>query len=155
MKLNAITLLASLLYDLDDAVNLNARLKLSAFERDLAIFIVENREPKLHSSPLLPYQQLIVKTKSKPSMVKQYVLEVLKYNNSPYLEDLEKWDIPKFPITGNMLKEKGVESGRFMGVVMQELKNIWADNEFKLRTEDILLYIPNVLKLLAERKKKP
>ncbi|KAF7268053.1 hypothetical protein GWI33_018795 [Rhynchophorus ferrugineus] len=154
MKLHAITLLASLLNDVDDAVNLNARLKLSAFERDLAIFIVENREPKLHPSPLLPYQQLIVKAKSKPPVIKQCVLEILKYNNSPYLEDMEKWEIPKFPVNGSMLKENGVESGRFMGVVMQELRNIWADNEFKLSTDALLSHIPEVLKTLAERKKK-
>lgn len=139
---------------MDDAINLNARLKLSAFERDLAVFVVEHRGPKLHPKPLLPYQQLVVKTKSKPLVVRQYVIEVLKYNNSPHLEDFAKWEIPTFPIGGALLKQNGVESGRMMGQVLQELKNIWADSEFLLSTEDILKNIPNVTEKLTQRKRK-
>ncbi|KAJ8977636.1 hypothetical protein NQ317_003614 [Molorchus minor] len=92
LKLHAITLLSSLLINQDEAIELNSRLKLSAFERDLAIFVVEHREPKLHSKPLMPYQQLVLKSKSKPSETKQMVIEVLKYNNSPYLEEFEKME---------------------------------------------------------------
>ncbi|KAH1007932.1 hypothetical protein HUJ04_005103 [Dendroctonus ponderosae] len=154
LSLNAITLLSTLLSTLDDAINLNARLKLSAFERDLAIFVIEHRGPKLHPKPLLPYQQLVVKTKSKPLVVRQYVIEVLKYNNSPYLEDFQKWEIPTFPIGGALLKQNGVESGRMMGQVLHELKNIWADSEFMLSTEEILKHIPNVTEKLAQRKRK-
>ncbi|CAG9766572.1 unnamed protein product [Ceutorhynchus assimilis] len=153
LNLNAITLLSSLLNTVEDAVNLNTRLKLSAFERDLALFIVEHREPKLHPKPLLPYQQLIVKTKSKPLVIRQNVLEVLKYNNSPNLKEFEAWQIPSFPINGAMLKEKGVESGKIMGLVMHELKSIWADKDFKLDTDDLLENIPFVLDKLAQRKK--
>lgn len=153
LNLNAITLISSLLHTVEDAVNLNARLKLSAFERDLAAFVVEHREPKLHPKPLLPYQQIVAKTKSKPLVIRQYVLEVLKYNNSPFLEEFEKWELPHFPINGAMLKQRGVESGRFMGLVLHELKDIWADNEFKLSTDEILDNIPEVLEKLAQRRK--
>ncbi|XP_066262147.1 CCA tRNA nucleotidyltransferase 1, mitochondrial isoform X2 [Euwallacea similis] len=154
LNLNAITLLSSLLNNVEDAIALNRRLKLSAFDRDLATFIVEHREPKLHPNYLLPYQQLIIKAKSKPLVIKQYALEVLKYNNSEYLEELETWQIPHFPINGAMLKERGVESGRFMGVVMQELKDIWADNQFKSSVEELLDCIPEVLEKLLQKKKK-
>lgn len=138
----------------DDAVALNARLKLSAFERDLALFIVEHRGPKLHSNPLLAFKQLIVKSKSKPTDTRKMVIEVLKYNNSPHIKDIVNWDIPKFPISGSMLKEKGVESGRFMGAVMAELKNNWADSNFSLSVEEILKQVPDVVNTLLERKKK-
>ncbi|CAG9813433.1 unnamed protein product [Phaedon cochleariae] len=154
LNLNAITLLSSLLNNTDDAITLNARLKLSAFDRDLALFIVNHREPKLHSKPLMPYQQLILKSKSKPSDTKNMCIEVLKYINSPYWEDLVKWEIPKFPVSGNVLKENGVESGRFMGVVMNELKIFWANNDFNLSVEELVKEIPRISNELAEKKKK-
>ncbi|XP_018576883.1 CCA tRNA nucleotidyltransferase 1, mitochondrial isoform X2 [Anoplophora glabripennis] len=154
LKLNAITLLSSLLTNQEDVLAINARLKLSAFERELGLFVVTHREPKLHPKPLMPFQQLVLKAKSKPLDTKKMATEVLKYNNSPYLEEFEQWDIPKFPISGNMLKEHGVESGRFMGLVMTELKHYWADNDFNLSTEELLKQVPRVLEILAEKKKK-
>lgn len=152
--MNAVTLLSSLLYTLDDAIALNNRLKLSAFERDLAQFIVEHHDPKLHEKPLIPYQILILKSKIKPSDAKKMVVELLKYNNSAYLEDIVNWDIPKFPITGAMLKERGVEPGRLMGLVMAELKNYWIDMEFPNEVDKMLQFVPDILVKLEEKKKK-
>ncbi|KAL1512664.1 hypothetical protein ABEB36_002222 [Hypothenemus hampei] len=153
MKLNAITLLSALLNNKEDAVNLNARLKLSVFERDLAIFLTEHREFELHPKPLLPYQQIIVKSKTKPLVVKQYVLELLKYNNSPHMALMETWEIPNFPVNGTMLKEKGIDNGKRMGLILQELKNIWADSKFKLSTEELLSKVPIILEKFPQKKK--
>ncbi|KAJ8944169.1 hypothetical protein NQ314_009531 [Rhamnusium bicolor] len=154
LKLHAITLVSTLLNNYDDAIALNARLKLSAFERDLALFIVENREQKIHPKPLMPFQQLVLKSTSKPLETKKMAIEVLKYNNSPYLEEFENWDIPKFPVSGNMLKESGVESGRFMGAIMFELKHYWADNDFNISVEELLKQVPQIVNELNERKKR-
>lgn len=149
------TLLSSLLNTQDDAMTLHGRLKVSAFERDLASFIIEHREPtKLNQKPLLPYQILVIKSKSKPSDTKKMVIELLKYNNSPYIEEFENWDVPKFPVTGSMLKENGVEAGRFMGLVMTELKNRWADQEFTNDLEEILKHLPKIVEQLENKKKK-
>lgn len=52
-----ITLLASLLNNIDDVTNLNDRLKLSTYDRDLAYFIVNHRDNKLCDDPLL-YEHL-------------------------------------------------------------------------------------------------
>lgn len=151
LELHPITLLSSLLNKEEDAVQLNARLKLSVFERDLALFIVEHRKPKLHQKPLMPYQQLVLKINNKNAF--QSVIEVLKYNLSPHLDEFKNWTIPKFPVTGNMLKEKGVESGRKMGLIISELRTIWADHEYKINADEVLKYLPQVLDALAERKK--
>lgn len=151
LKLHAITLLASTLHNLDDAVALNSRLKLSAFERDLAVFVVEHRAPKPHEKPLKPYQQLVLKSKIKDAF--SYIVEILKYNNSPYLEEFQNWSIPKFPVNGKMLKENGVESGKFMGIVMTELKNYWADNDFNLSDVELLKQLPYIVNDLKERKR--
>ncbi|EFA06191.2 CCA tRNA nucleotidyltransferase 1, mitochondrial-like Protein [Tribolium castaneum] len=151
LKLHPITLLCATLRNQDDAVALNSRLKLSVFERDLALFITEHRAPKPHVKPLMPYQQLVLKINNKN--VFQYVVEVLKYINSPHLEEFQNWTIPKFPVTGNMLKEVGVESGRKMGLVLTELRNYWADQEYKISAEDLLKQVPNILNVLSEKKR--
>lgn len=153
-KLSAISLLCTLINTQDDVLALHNRLKLSAFERDLALFIVEHREAKLHEKPLMPYQMLVLKSKTKPSDTKKMAIELFKYNNLPYLEEFENWEIPKFPVTGAMLKERGVEIGRNMGIVMAELKNYWADHEFTNDVDEILKELPNVVEKLESKKKK-
>lgn len=50
---NPITLLSGLLNDEQDAFELHQRLKLSAFERDLAKFITVNRKPTQFITDLL------------------------------------------------------------------------------------------------------
>lgn len=47
------TLLASLLNDIEDVKNLNNRLKLSTYDRDLAYFIVNHRGNKLCDHPIV------------------------------------------------------------------------------------------------------
>ncbi|XP_044744555.1 CCA tRNA nucleotidyltransferase 1, mitochondrial isoform X2 [Coccinella septempunctata] len=153
LKMNAITLLSSLLSTVEDVAKLHVRLKLSAFERDLAYFIIDNRNPKTNSDPLMPYKQLLLMSKTKQSDTREWIIEVLKYNNFPQLEEFKAWTIPKFPITGSILKEKGVQSGKFMGVVMNELKACWVDSDFKASTEELLDQLPKILELLSERKK--
>lgn len=154
LKLNSITLLASLIRTQEEAMMLHERLKFSAFERDLALFVVEHREPKLNPKPLLPYQNLLAKSKSKQRDVKEWILEVLKYNNSPLVEEFKNWDVPKFPVNGIMLREAGVEAGRTMGNVMNELKYYWADHEFNVSAEELMKLVPDICSKLSERRKK-
>lgn len=52
-KLNPITILCGLLKSPEDALRLHARLKFSAFERDLAIYITSNREQTKDVNSLL------------------------------------------------------------------------------------------------------
>lgn len=151
---HGITLLCSLLNKLDEALAMHLRLKLSVFERELAFFVIQHRDLKPGLNPLVPYQQLVIRTKFKASDVKKWTEEVLKYNDSPHLEEFQNWSIPKFPVSGAMLKEAGVNSGRFMGVVISELKNDWAESNFLLNAEELLKLLPSVISKLEERRKK-
>lgn len=154
LKMNAITLLSSLLNNQYDVVVLNNRLKLSAFERDLAFFLVEHREMEPSVKPLLPLQKLVLKSKSKPSDAKLWCGEVLKYNNSQYLNEFMDWNIPKFPVTGHMLQQLDVDvKGRFMGKVLNDLKIYWADNDFNFSDEELLKHAPHVISVLKAEKK--
>jgi hypothetical protein len=40
-----------------------------------------------------------------------------------------------------------------MGLVLTELRNYWAEQEYKITPEELLKQVPNVLCRLAERKK--
>ncbi len=56
-----VTLLTSLFRTADDVMKMNARLKVSAFERDLALFIVANREDQApHPVRVRPYQYMLI-----------------------------------------------------------------------------------------------
>jgi hypothetical protein len=60
-----------------------------------------------------PYQLLVVNSKGKTGDTKEWVCEVLKYKGSSVLlSEFEQWNVPRFPLNGNMLKEKGVP-GKF------------------------------------------
>lgn len=154
LKLHAITLLSALINTHNEALALHERMKFSAFERDLAMFIVEQRAPKPSPKPLLPYQQLLVGSKSKTNDVREWILEVMKYNNFAFREEFANWPIPKFPINGIMLKEAGVDPGRTMGNVMSELKRMWAENEFESSSEDLMKEVPELCSRFAAKRKK-
>jgi hypothetical protein len=56
-----------------------------------------------------PYQLLVVNSKGKTSDTKEWVCEVLKYRgDGALLKEFEQWDVPRFPLSGYVLKENGV-----------------------------------------------
>lgn len=154
MKLHPVSLLTSLLKTQEQVLALHDRLKLSSYERDLALFLVEHREPKLSPKPLLPFQKILVATKFKPKDVREWILEVLKYNGSPQISEFEAWEAPKFPVNGLMLKEAGVEPGKVMGLVMNELRHVWAEGEFSVSAEELLQQVPHIRENLLKKRKK-
>ena len=57
------TLLATLLRTEDEVMYLHSRLKLSSYERDLCLFVVNHRGDKPHPVAIRPYQWLAVDAK--------------------------------------------------------------------------------------------
>ena len=45
--------------------------------------------------------------------------------------------VPKFPITGDYLINRGIKSGKKMGEAINEIKNKWLENDFNLDSEQI------------------
>lgn len=153
-KLHPVCLLATTLSTIDDAHRLNERLRMSSHDRDLTIFIIEHKSMlKLASNQSLqPYKRLALNIRNKPDEGKAWVLELLKCSNSPLIEEFSHWQIPKFPISGHMLRSHGITNGRQMGKVINALRNYWIDNDFKPTNEEILSQIPNVQEHLAQNK---
>lgn len=155
LKLKPMTLLAALLNEPEDVYQLNDRLKLSAYDRELALFVVQHRELKPDIKPLLPYQRLVIFTKGKMPDVREWTTEVLKYQNSPLLLSFMEWTVPKFPVPGNVLRERyAVPGGRFMGTVIDKLKEYWVEQEFKPTQAELLVRVPVIKYELEEKQKK-
>lgn len=75
-----------------------------------------------------------------------YVCEVLKYRGEmSLLEQFNKWEVPQFPINGKILKDAGVPAGKLFGRVINRLKDLWIDNEYKQTAEDLVKLIPDII----------
>lgn len=145
-EIHPITLLSSLLYTFDDAIHLHERLKLSAYERDLMYFITQRKSESKNVDVLMPFQQMCLQPLGKPRDTKDYVEELLKFQGKWNLHDkLRDWVVPRFPIDGSTLKEHNCPSGKLMGVVINRLREIWVQNEFKSTPEELLAQLPKVL----------
>ncbi|PNF36518.1 CCA tRNA nucleotidyltransferase 1, mitochondrial [Cryptotermes secundus] len=144
--LHPVALLAALLRNQDEVMKFHSRVKLSSYERDLGLFVVEHRGDKPSVKPLRPYQLLVVNSKGKTHDTKEWVCEVLKYRgDQTLLKEFEQWSVPRFPLNGYMLKEKGAPGGKGLGQVVDILKKHWVESDFNMSSEDLLQLLPHVL----------
>ncbi|KAL1137643.1 hypothetical protein AAG570_009339 [Ranatra chinensis] len=151
-NLHPITILVSLMKDTNEVLLFHARCKLSAFERDLGLFIVEHRQDPTTPHPLKPYQALMFKTDGKLSDIRTYILELFKYKgNLVLMDEFQKWQPPRFPINGHILKDRGVPKGKQFGLVMNKCKEYWIDNDFAPTEKDILSKLPTIIENLGIR----
>ncbi|XP_017008359.2 CCA tRNA nucleotidyltransferase 1, mitochondrial [Drosophila takahashii] len=134
--------MTGMLHSIEDAMTMHKRLKLSAYERDLARFITQEREKVgTNYTTLRDYQKLCLQK----YIQRDYVEQLLKYSNKQELyNQLKAWVKPDFPIKGNALAEHGLKGIR-LGLLMDALKLLWADSDFQLTNDDLLKKIPEVL----------
>lgn len=89
---------------------------------------------------------MCLQTLGKPRDLQDYVEELLKYHGKFDLyEKLHNWKIPIFPIDGQILMQHGCPSGKLMGAVIRQLKQLWVKEEFRSSKEEILELLPGVL----------
>lgn len=85
-------------------------------------------------------------TTGKKSDLKSFIEQLLIYHNRRDLyKGLTSWEIPQFPVSGPQLKDQGCPAGKSMGTVMNALREIWAQDEFKATAEDLLKHVPDIL----------
>ncbi|KAG4075335.1 hypothetical protein HA402_003126 [Bradysia odoriphaga] len=81
-----ISYLCAFLETEDDVLRVHKRLRLSAYERDLAIFIVKHREATRLIDSLMYYRGMCLLPSGKNKQIsREYVLELLKYHNKKLL----------------------------------------------------------------------
>lgn len=151
VRLQPITYLALLLKDENEVLQLHKRLKLSAFERDLALFLVRFWEDQPVTDLLRYYKRILMHAQGKTGNMKSYVCELLKCKQKYNLaEEMEKTTIPRLPVTGEMLKDQ-VPERKMMGVVIKKLKDIWLDTNFEMSAEELMKEVPRIVSELEDK----
>lgn len=141
-------LLAALLDSRDQMLALHARLKLSALERDMALFIIENRPPPdsacSDEERLLEYRKLLVSSRFTARHGNLYVVNLMYSHgcDAALIQQLRHWTVPPCPLAGADLKQAGIPEGRALGRVMTELRQLWADSAFQMSREQLLEQVP-------------
>ncbi|XP_053325169.1 CCA tRNA nucleotidyltransferase 1, mitochondrial [Spea bombifrons] len=134
--------LLSALFSHPDAVNkLDLRLKISKEERNMGLFLLKHRreltaDPK-DSVPLKPYQDHVIDSREADAHRK--VCELLKYQGEEQLlREMERWSLPRFPVSGHDLRRIGISSGKEIGSILQELRECWKESGYQTTKEELL-----------------
>ncbi|XP_017883606.1 CCA tRNA nucleotidyltransferase 1, mitochondrial [Ceratina calcarata] len=150
-SLQPITYLAMLLKNEDDVLQLHKRLKFSAFERDLAFFVLRFWEDQPTTDALKFYKRILMHAKGKPEHMKTYICELLKCKQKYNLvEEIEKTVIPRLPVTGHILSQQ-VPNQKMLGAVIKKLKDIWLDKNFEMNAEELLQEVPRIVSELEDK----
>jgi len=132
-----VTLLSSMLSSEEEHMKVTQRLKLSNFERDVAFFILSNRDSASSVTLDSLKRSLALTHKSEQRVKLLLILQFLRYINSyDLLKEIESWTIPEFPLRGDALKHK-VKKPKNMTPLMNHLKQVWAENNFQLNPDTI------------------
>lgn len=147
------TLVSSIMNDIDEVYKFDERVKLSNDDRNLGLFIVTHRsDPRLinnHSSNDAPssLKQLVMGTyrKENTGKVLDRCSELLKYHNAiDLLSNFQVWVPPKFPVTGGMIMNRGVPKSRAISRIYEELRDTWIQSDFSLTADELLDLVDDV-----------
>lgn len=145
------TQIASLLRTEDELLKFDKRVKLSVYEREMALFLIQHRNDVCSDpNPLRLYQNLLLHSRLKPAVMREYIIELLKYSNkSPLIKDFNSWRLQPFPLNGNIIRQNGAPGGKQMGQIIQAMKEHWSHNDFKLNREELLRDMPKIMNELG------
>lgn len=143
-----VTALTALMKNEEDVNECAKRLKFSNTEHSISVYILTNRETANSVSLKALQKQLALASGSEEQNLRKYVYEFLRYaNRYKLLQEIQSWQVPKFPIHGSSLMEKmRGRPSRDFGRVMSQLRSVWAENDFVLSPEQAAQIIDRVLK---------
>ncbi|XP_023659892.1 CCA tRNA nucleotidyltransferase 1, mitochondrial isoform X1 [Paramormyrops kingsleyae] len=135
------TLLSALFCRSDGVDKLDLRLKISKEEKNLGFFLVKYRHKLLKAQDepqaLIPYTDFIIDSREPDVQLK--VCELLKYQGEgQLLHEMKRWTIPRFPVSGHDLRKIGITSGKEIGTVLQNLREIWKKSRYQMDKEELL-----------------
>ncbi|XP_014862812.1 PREDICTED: CCA tRNA nucleotidyltransferase 1, mitochondrial isoform X4 [Poecilia mexicana] len=138
------TVLAALFHGPDNVDKMDLRLKVSREEKTLALFLVKHRRTlrKSDEEPddLRPFTDFIIDSREPDSQSK--VCELLKYQGEEkLLSELQRWSVPRFPVSGHDLRKMGITSGKEIGISLQELRDIWKKSRYQMDKDELLSHV--------------
>lgn len=102
-----------------------------------------------------PYEKLVLNSKIKQKDAIEYVKEVLKYRGDKLFDQFNEWVVPRFPISGKVLKEAGVPPGKMYGPIISKIKDIWIESNYKLSEAELVQHIPGIIEEFDKNKLNP
>lgn len=130
-----VVMLAHLLNNENEVSNIDDRYKLSSNEREKLKFLVTNKDKKID------YDSAVESHVMKKTSL-EYLSDLAKLqNNSNLSNELKNVIIPKFPVSGKDLADKGIKPGPEMGKILEKMRKEWVKSKFKLGQSDLLLLV--------------
>lgn len=81
-------------------------------------------------------------TQSREPDSQSKVCELLKYQGEEkLLAELQRWLVPRFPVSGHDLRKMGVTSGKEIGTNLQELRDIWKKSRYQMDKDELLSHV--------------
>eukprot|EP00794_Sanderia_malayensis_P003598 gene3598-4105_t len=146
--LEPVTILMSLVDTVDEADSLSFSLKLSSAERNLGKFVVHHRNIEHSDDPQKPYKDILASCSNSKltDKVRKHVDQVLRYRGLHGMaEEIEQWQVPMFPVTGNDLKMNGVKPGPLLGKILHEMKEMWLESYYTMSKEELLEKLEHIM----------
>ncbi|XP_070540776.1 CCA tRNA nucleotidyltransferase 1, mitochondrial-like [Ptychodera flava] len=136
---NPMTVVSSLFKNEKGVLALDKRLKISAEERKIGLFIVDNRKDVTHKEPLKPYKDMIIMGSVRDPDTRSKVVELLKYKGeAEMLTEIKNWQMPKFPVSGKDLINMGIKPGKKFGRYIDRLRESWKESNYTSTKEELL-----------------
>ncbi|KAK2704493.1 hypothetical protein QYM36_016777 [Artemia franciscana] len=91
--------------------------------------------------------------KKPPKDVKTYIEELIKYEAKVLrFKECSKWEPPKFPVKGGLLKENGFPGRKIILDIMVKLKDKRIDTDSNIIAYDLLRMTPDILGEISRRR---
>ncbi|KAL0978639.1 hypothetical protein UPYG_G00173210 [Umbra pygmaea] len=138
------TVMSALFRSSEDVEKLDLRLKISREEKNLGLFLVKHRGQLLKSQDdpdsLKPYTDFIIDSRELDAQSK--VCELLKYQGEEkLLAEMSRWSLPRFPVSGHDLRRMGITSGKEIGTVLQNLRDLWKKDRYQMDKDELLNHV--------------
>lgn len=140
--LHHMTLLAAGLSSEQECAKLIARVKCSKREQEILLQVVWHRDAMAQYTKLKEVQDrlvdLVIGERRNKDIGLLYVTELLKYcGHVKFLKDIQEWELPKFPVNGALVGEKGVPRKKIK-FALQDLLTEWKKSNYSLSTDKLM-----------------
>lgn len=140
--LHHMTLLAAGLSTERECAKLIARVKCSKREQEILLHILWHRDAAAQYTALKEVQDhmvdLVIGDKRHKDISLLYTSELLKYwGHMELLKDIREWELPKFPVNGLLVGEKGVPRKKIK-FAMNDLLTEWKKSNYTLGSAELV-----------------
>lgn len=134
-----VILFASAVKTYDMCMNACERMKFSNLEKDSILYVVENRT-KNATIKAFKYQLATAHVPERAQTLNRMRALLIYQGKFEYINQLESWQIPTFPITGQLVSQevrKRKLPGNKIKTFIEALKEDWANSDYSLSKEEL------------------